>query len=318
MSGKKEKNVEFRYYKVPEGDLVLPLFGDNWRGIYGQKKEPLHFHNLLEIGICVDGKGEMTFTDGKVDYSENTLTIIPRHFPHHTKGQEGTTNYWEYLFFDPEVILQSIYPGDKVFTKSLLNKVNKSANCYHDAQDMEIFKLVRSILDECRNKKEYSNEVIRGLLLALVIVIARENESEGEFHEKTGYSNLEHITVALDYIHNNFKDDISVKMLASECGLSETHFRRVFKDSVGMSPIEYITLVRIENANELIRTTRYSMSEVAYRVGYPTVSTFNRNFKKILGISPFQYRKNIKSYKGVLLDYNVTAKKGWTNIQNKD
>jgi AraC-like DNA-binding protein len=53
------------------------------------------------------------------------------------------------------------------------------------------------------------------------------------------------------------------------------------------------------------------MEEVAVRVGYPTVSTFNRNFRKIVGTSPYQYKKSRDNYEGKLLNFKVSAKKGW-------
>ena len=80
---------------------------------------------------------------------------------------------------------------------------------------------------------------------------------------------------------------------------------------MNMTPVEYVTLVRIRRACNMMKKTRYSMEEIAERVGYSAVSTFNRNFRKILGTSPYQYKKNSANYEGKLLNYHVSAKKGW-------
>lgn len=56
---KAKKNVEFRYYVIPNDEIVLPLMGSTWNKEYGEGKERLHFHNYYEVGICHEGKCEM-------------------------------------------------------------------------------------------------------------------------------------------------------------------------------------------------------------------------------------------------------------------
>ena len=67
----------------------------------------------------------------------------------------------------------------------------------------------------------------------------------------------------------------------------------------------------IQKAYELLNSTNYPMTEVALRVGYQDVSSFNRNFQKIMGVSPYQYKKNSNDYRGRVLDKKISAKKGW-------
>ena len=57
MNGKKQ--VEFRYYDIPQGDIVLPLTGEGWNKEYGEGRDKLHFHNYFEVGHCYAGEGEM-------------------------------------------------------------------------------------------------------------------------------------------------------------------------------------------------------------------------------------------------------------------
>ena len=116
---------------------------------------------------------------------------------------------------------------------------------------------------------------------------------------------------ALDYITKQYMEEIRMETLAACCNLSETHFRRLFVEYMNMTPVEYINLVRIQQACELMKKTHYSMEELAVKVGYTTVSTFNRNFRKIIGTSPYQYKKNSNSFEGKLLNLKVSAKKGW-------
>lgn len=106
-------------------------------------------------------------------------------------------------------------------------------------------------------------------------------------------------------------EPISLKELADTCNFSETHFRRLFVEYMNMTPMEYLNLVRVRQACELMKKSRYTMEEVAVQAGYASVSTFNRNFRKIVGTSPYQYKKNSDAYRGKLLNARVSAKKGW-------
>lgn len=122
---------------------------------------------------------------------------------------------------------------------------------------------------------------------------------------------LQQIIPAIEYIGMHYMNPISGEDLASICSLSEAQLRRKFKEYLNMSPVEYLTMVRIQKACELLNSTNYPMTEVALRVGYQDVSSFNRNFQKIMGVSPYQYKKNNSDYRGRVLDKKISAKKGW-------
>lgn len=93
--------------------------------------------------------------------------------------------------------------------------------------------------------------------------------------------------------------------------MSETHFRRIFQETMNMTPVEYVNFVRIRKACELIDKTDISMEEVAGKVGFVTPSTFNRNFRRIVGTSPYQWKKRPDSHERKLAEYKISALKGW-------
>lgn len=316
MSARKKQEIDFRYYEIPEGEQVLALLGESWRRVYGGENFSLHFHNLLEMGICLEGSGNLILNEEVVSYKTGMLTVIPQNFLHVTNSWMNSENYWEYIFIDPEEILKAAYPKDTVFVDRLLEKINHNAKYFEQGANEELATLIKTAMEECRNRKSYSNEVLRGLLLSILMVIARDDISSADSgteqtkaHMKK--NGLDQIIEALNYINESYMEEIRVEELAFKCSLSETHFRRLFVECMNMTPAEYLTLVRIKNSCELIKKSRYSMEEVAVRVGYPTVSTFNRNFRKIVGTSPYQYKKNRDNYEGKLLNFKVSAKKGW-------
>jgi AraC family transcriptional regulator, activator of mtrCDE len=89
----------------------------------------------------------------------------------------------------------------------------------------------------------------------------------------------------------NFMNEIKIKSLAALCNMSVTNFRRVFNSCMGLSPLEHIVKVRIQMASILLNSTDSLILEVALKTGYTTLSSFNRHFKSIKGVSPREWKK---------------------------
>lgn len=96
---------------------------------------------------------------------------------------------------------------------------------------------------------------------------------------------------AKNYIDQNFNGDISVEALAKTAGISQVHFRKEFKQYYGKSPLVYIKKVRIDNAKLLLRSGLYSVSEVATKCGFESISYFSQEFRKSIGLTPSEYIK---------------------------
>ena len=99
--------------------------------------------------------------------------------------------------------------------------------------------------------------------------------------------------------------------IAEDSGMSQRHFRRDFEDAMNMKPLDYVNLVRVDKACFLIEKEDASMEEIGYRVGFQTQSTFNRNFKRLTGLSPYQWKSKEKTQEGILKNYQISAMKGW-------
>lgn len=99
------------------------------------------------------------------------------------------------------------------------------------------------------------------------------------------------IAKARRYIHEHLDDPLPLGAVAHEAGLSESHFCRLFKEATGLTLTDYVNRCRIERAKkELLRSDR-RISEVAFEVGYQSLSQFNRSFAKITGQSPTSWRR---------------------------
>ncbi|NLB90650.1 MAG: helix-turn-helix transcriptional regulator, partial [Clostridiales bacterium] len=106
---------------------------------------------------------------------------------------------------------------------------------------------------------------------------------------------LQPIASAIDYISSNYMHDVSVEHIAQLCHMSTSHFRRVFKDLMGWSPLDYVQTVRIDKACALLYDCNLSVTEIGIQVGFSTPSSFGRQFKKRMGMSPSQWRIKIQN-----------------------
>lgn len=104
--------------------------------------------------------------------------------------------------------------------------------------------------------------------------------------------NYEKIQPVLDYIASNYVCNIKNDELAKICSLSTSHFRNLFREITGTSPILYIHSVRINKAKEMLRSDYKNISDIALSLGYPSIYEFSKTFKKHTGVSPTQYIKS--------------------------
>ncbi len=98
------------------------------------------------------------------------------------------------------------------------------------------------------------------------------------------------ITRARKFIHANVDQPLPLGQVAREAGLSESHFCRLFKDSTGLTLTDYVNRCRIDWAKRELLRPEVRISEIAFLVGYQSLSQFNRSFARIAGVSPTQYR----------------------------
>ncbi len=96
---------------------------------------------------------------------------------------------------------------------------------------------------------------------------------------------------SLQYIHDNYAGEVSVAQLAAIENYNVSYYTDWFKKKVGCLPSEYLKMVRIDRAKEILATTKYKITDIAMQVGYCNSSSFTRAFKASEGISPHQYRK---------------------------
>ena len=173
----------------------------------------------------------------------------------------------------------------------MIQRIYSKALCLKESEYKSLSNKIIKILEIMRASDEFYLEEANGILLALLAEVARMNRSSAEenIEEKGKITNM--ISRASTIFHNVIWRISEFGDLAKACHISETHFRRVFTSYMHMSPLEYINKVRIQTACEILKKTDESIADIAYKCGFTTNSTFNRNFRQLMGMSPAEWRK---------------------------
>lgn len=100
------------------------------------------------------------------------------------------------------------------------------------------------------------------------------------------------IAKAKRFIHANLDQPLPLGQVAQQAGLSESHFCRLFKESVGITLTDYVNRCRVDWAKRELLRPEARISEIAFLVGYQSLSQFNRSFARIVGVSPTLYRRD--------------------------
>jgi AraC family transcriptional regulator len=138
----------------------------------------------------------------------------------------------------------------------------------------------------------YAESLARTLVLHLLRL-----SSTASLVPSSSYCNLtpRQISILRDYIYDRIDQDISLRELAASIGMSVSHFCRLFKQSTGLAPHQYVVECRVERAKSLLLKSDLTLAEVAHAVGFADQSHLNRHFKRMMGISPGTLCKQSKN-----------------------
>ena len=117
------------------------------------------------------------------------------------------------------------------------------------------------------------------------------------------------IQAAIELVQNGISGKLDVAMLARQVNMSASRLRHVFKKETGLSPIQYIKLKRMQEAEHLLRTTFLSVKEITHRAGFTNESYFSREFRRTHGLPPGKYRRQDRGSRKVANDAPLIVNK---------
>ena len=316
MDNTQKPKVEFRYYDTLPQLPIYFLTGNNWLNCVGTRTACLHFHNLMEIGYCYNGNGNLLLGDQALKIESHMISVIPPNYPHSTDSIPGSIITWEYLFIDIDKCLEPVYGNDKSRLNYMKKLITQKAHFIHAKEYPVIAAAFRIILHEMLVQKEYNTYIVKGMVFSLLMRIARLTSSEMDDallsrSKPLDVENVSQIKPALDYIRSHYQSPIRIQDLADACSISETYFRKIFKAFMNTSALDYINKIRILNAADSMRSTDCSIHEIISKSGFTSESTFNRNFKKYMGDSPKQWREKYAGQERQLKDFDIYLENGW-------
>lgn len=309
MTNRKEI-LEFRHYDLqPDFPLVL-LHGERWH-ISDQKSNRQHFHNCMEIGICHTDSGYLEFGGELVAFKAGDISIIPRYIPHTTFSSQGESSLWSYIFFDPDQLFHHMYQNHLANPERQRVSFSSMQYIYDANTYRHLYNLAHLTLKELTDKKPYYKESVEGLIKSLYLELLRIHEAEIEESGPVEAPMPMSISPALYSIYNHYNDALTIEGLAQECHLSPSHFRKIFQEIMGTSPLAFLNSTRIDEACKLLRSTELNVLEIAERVGYRSISSFNRQFRSLLGMTPTNWRKDHTALENGATSA-IVSYKGWT------
>lgn len=201
-------------------------------------------------------------------------------FPHQITTYLADHNLpWEYVWLE--------FDGLKAKEAVEIAGLSMDAPIFHPkAKDLAL-DMMQEMIYIARNAKESPFHLI-GHLYLFLDYLARSSAS---MRLKQGGKMRDfYIKEALSYIEQNFQNDISIEDISSFCGLNRSYFGKIFHETVGKSPQEFLLNYRMTKAAELLKLTKLSISDIGNAVGYPNQLHFSRAFKNVYGVSPRNWR----------------------------
>lgn len=234
------------------------------------------------ISIHVGGAGRVRFGDGdgwsRRSTTLGTVTFIP----------PGVGSRWLVENGEVEHLSITTGPGSRLRTV-----VTGAADCIEvglpDSLNVSLAQTMVEVLTQDNVGDEGSTQFLGSLCEALVRHFARVHRIRYR-GTPLGAAAGGITQRAIAAIEARFAETLTVNQLAAEAGLSTAYFSAVFKRATGLSPHQYLLQVRIERVREALKSTDLAVAEIALNFGFSSQSHLNAAFRRMLGITPAQYR----------------------------
>ena len=238
---------------------------------------------------------------GRIDYQLLYINAGKAHFHFDSIDNETIVNAGNMILYRPKELQKYEYYGtDKTevywvhFTggdvKNILRKygIKDNMRTFFVGTSLEYERIFKRMISELQRCQEDYEEILTLLMRHLLISIHRDLLKD----RKTSDVYLDNeMDIATQYFNDNYNTDINIEEYAQSRGMSTCWFIRNFKKFTGTTPMQYIMSIRISNAQSLLETTQYSISEISRIVGYANPLYFSRLFHKQKGFAPSKYRK---------------------------
>lgn len=240
-----------------------------------------HWHEHLELLLFVGDGCNFCCNGENVKVSKNDFIVVNSN-EIHSFSAEGAVEHF-YILIWPKFF------EDIDFENIIIET--------HIKKDSFIKECVLNMYNEYKQKKAGYDMHIKAYAYMLTGYLMRnykkERLTENDIIQKR--TKIKRLDKIFEYISENYRGNITTAQIAKMCYLNESYLCRFFKKATGITLLSYINEYRIEKAAVLLRNTEENITNVALNAGFSDLNYFSRIFKKNMGCSPKEYRKNKQS-----------------------
>lgn len=262
---------------------MLPIYESKTDRLYVHNTQgvqfPAHLHEHLELFYLLEGTNAMT-VDGvpRLLQAGDLAVVFPNVIHEYECGQERSEIRGIMVICNPELF------GDymNALTAGRPSEPYIGADRLHADVPYALRSLLAQREEDVRNmaaSRAYIQLILSRVLPCLQLVSAQDDRRM----DLTGR--------VVSYIARNFAQPLSLDILSRQMGVSRTHLSRVFSHKLRTSFPDYLSRIRINAAQNLLRGTKAGILEIALECGFDNQRTFNRAFRAVSGTSPREFRK---------------------------
>lgn len=269
-----EKKFKINYNKVQK-HTDMPMY---------------HYHNSYEIYYLLSGERYYFIKDRTYHIIKGDLVFINIKDLHKTTSA-GKSGYERILINFKKNFIQKLL--DDSNCPNLLNIFNNKINILRLGTPEQNFveQLLDKMLRQSKMKSCFTLLYEKALISELLIFMNRYKNPLTMNNFKDHSSIDEKIFEIVQYINNSFSEKLKLNTLSNLFYISPYYLCKMFKQVTGFTFTEYLNSVRIRESQKLLTETDLSITRIADKVGYESITHFGRVFRKVTGITPSEYRK---------------------------
>lgn len=253
---------------------------------------PLHWHNEFEINYVVNGATQFRCANKNIIAHKGDIVFITPNTIHSVYPYKDFDDTHDALVFSGEMFDLS---GDDrsiaTFIRPIINGTLEITP--HITSDKpyyaEIKKCTESVFNCVKTNSAQYDLLLKSELLKLLWILSNNGEiTKSSFAVSADVDGLK---PAIQYITENYKENITIEKLSELSHLSKSYFMNRFKQYFSIGAMEYIIQLRIKSACEALQNSNKTITQISSECGFNNLSNFNRQFKKTVGCTPKEYRK---------------------------